>query len=30
MVDKVTSVGANKIFTVKEGQGLIGQKDLKR
>jgi hypothetical protein len=30
MVDKVTSVGANKIFTIKEGQGLIEQKDLKR
>jgi|ERR1700754_290570 len=26
-VDKVTGVNANKILTIKEGQGLIGQKD---
>src|SRR5689334_5155599 len=30
VVDKVTNVSANKIFTIKEGQGLIEQKDLKR
>jgi hypothetical protein len=29
-VDKVTNAGANKILTIKEGQGLIEQKDLKR
>ena len=29
VVDKVTNVGANKIMTIKEGQGLIAQKDLK-
>ena len=26
-VDKITGVGANKILTIKEGQGLISQKD---
>jgi hypothetical protein len=30
MVDKVTNVSANKIIIIKEGQGLIEQKDLKR
>ena len=30
MVDKVTKVSANKILTIKEGQGLIEQKDWKR
>ena len=29
-VDKVTNLSANKIFTIKEGQGVIEQKDLKR
>jgi hypothetical protein len=28
-VDKITGVGANKILTIKEGQGLISQKDFK-
>ncbi len=30
VVDKVTSVSANKILTIKEGQGMIEQKDFKR
>ena len=30
MVDRVTNVGANKILTIKEGQGMIAQRDLKR
>jgi len=30
VVDKLTNVGANKILTIKEGQGLIGQKDFKK
>src|SRR2546423_2541905 len=30
MVDKVNNVSANKIFTIKEGQGLIEHKDFKR
>jgi hypothetical protein len=30
MVDRVTNISANKILTIKEGQGLIEQKDLKR
>src|SRR5207245_1004394 len=30
VVDKVTNVSANKIFTIKEGQGMIAQKDFKR
>ena len=30
VVDKVTSVSVNKILTIKEGQGLIEQKDFKR
>jgi hypothetical protein len=30
VVDKITGLGANKIITVKEGQGLIEQKDFKR
>jgi enediyne biosynthesis protein E4 len=29
-VDKATNIGANKIITVKEGQGITEQKDLKR
>jgi len=29
-VDKVTNVGANKILTIKEGQGLVEQKNLKK
>lgn len=29
-VDKATNIGANKMITVKEGQGIIEQKDLKR
>ena len=28
-VDKITGVGVNKILTIKEGQGLISQKDFK-
>jgi hypothetical protein len=28
-VDKIKDVGANKILTVKEGQGIVGQKDFK-
>jgi hypothetical protein len=30
VIDKVTNVSANKIVTIKEGQGLIEQKDLRR
>ena len=30
VVDKLTNVSANKILTIKEGQGLIEQKDFKR
>jgi enediyne biosynthesis protein E4 len=30
MIDKLTNVSANKILFIKEGQGLIEQKDLKR
>ena len=29
-IDKVTNVNANKILTIKEGQGLIDQKDFKK
>ena len=29
-VDKVTNVGANKILTIKEGQGIVEQKDLRK
>jgi len=29
-IDKVTNVSANKILTIKEGQGMIAQKDFKR
>jgi len=28
-IDKVTNVGVNKILTIKEGQGIVDQKDLK-
>jgi enediyne biosynthesis protein E4 len=28
-VDKVTAAGVNKILTIKEGQGVVGQKDFK-
>ena len=30
VVDKVRNVGANKILTIKEGQGLVEQKDFKK
>jgi hypothetical protein len=30
VVDKITNVNANKIFTIKEGQGVIDQKDVNR
>jgi hypothetical protein len=30
VVDKITNVNANKIFTIKEGQGVIDQKELNR
>src|SRR5205814_6966961 len=30
VVDKVTNVGANKILMIKEGQGIVGQKDFKK
>ena len=29
-IDKITNAGVNKIVTVKEGQGMVEQKDLKR
>ncbi len=29
-VDKVANVAVNKIVTIKEGQGLVEQKDLKK
>ena len=28
-IDKVTNVGVNKILTIKEGQGIIDQKDFR-
>jgi enediyne biosynthesis protein E4 len=30
VVDKITNVNANKLFTIKEGQGVIDQKELNR
>ncbi|MGH9901997.1 MAG: CRTAC1 family protein, partial [Pyrinomonadaceae bacterium] len=30
VVDKVTGAGVNKVLTVREGQGLVGQKDFKK
>jgi len=30
MVDKIANLNANKILTIKEGQGLIDQKDFNR
>jgi len=30
IVDKLTSLGVNKILTVKEGQGLVGEKDFNK